>query len=230
VVGRAFQYESAYSTAFGTCPGAYEEAFSVGTMVYMKLKPCVQSSVMPRANQKLSFKYFGSFRIAERVGLVAYRLKLPKHSEIHPIVHVSQLKLVAGFKGRVSSELPADSMQFRVPLQILGSRMVSHGTAQVSQVLVRWSELPDDLATWEDLEGIQQRLPATAAWGQVGIQDTGNVSTTIPTGVQMDDSIAGPHHSTRPMKTMPMCLAQSGCSCSRAASGLTNSTNFIEIC
>jgi hypothetical protein len=34
-----------------------EREFSVGGMVYMKLQPYVQSTVMPRANQKLSFKY-----------------------------------------------------------------------------------------------------------------------------------------------------------------------------
>jgi hypothetical protein len=93
-----------------------ERQFNVGTMVYMKLQPYVQSSVRPRVNQKLSIKYFGPFRIVEHVGSVAYRLQLPDHSVIHPLVHVSQLKLVVGFKGPVSSQLPTDSVQFCVPV------------------------------------------------------------------------------------------------------------------
>jgi hypothetical protein len=60
-----------------------EREFDVGDVVYMKLQPYVQSSVMPRANQKLSFKYFRPFQILERVGSVAYRLQLPAHSSIH---------------------------------------------------------------------------------------------------------------------------------------------------
>jgi hypothetical protein len=35
--------------------------FDVVAMVYMKLQPYVHSSGMPRANQKLSFKYFRPF-------------------------------------------------------------------------------------------------------------------------------------------------------------------------
>jgi hypothetical protein len=82
-----------------------EREFSVGGMVYMKLQPYVQSTVMSRANQKLSFKYFGPFCVLERVGAVAYRLQLPENCQIHPVVHVSQPKLAYGFKGVVSSDL-----------------------------------------------------------------------------------------------------------------------------
>jgi hypothetical protein len=66
-----------------------EHEFAVGTMVYLKLQPYVQSSVLPRANLKLSFKYFGPFKVLEKIGKVAYRLELPDHSAIHPMIHVS---------------------------------------------------------------------------------------------------------------------------------------------
>jgi ribosomal protein L21E len=41
----------------------FEHSFSVGDLVYMKLQPYIQSSVVHRANQKLGFKYFGPFPI-----------------------------------------------------------------------------------------------------------------------------------------------------------------------
>jgi len=37
-----------------------EREFAVGDWVYLKLQPYVQSSLAPRANQKLAFKFFWS--------------------------------------------------------------------------------------------------------------------------------------------------------------------------
>lgn len=72
-----------------------ERVFSVGDVVYLKLQPYVQSSLAPRANQKLSFKFFGPFKIVEKIGAVAYKLLLLASSSVHPIFHVSQLKAAA---------------------------------------------------------------------------------------------------------------------------------------
>jgi hypothetical protein len=93
-----------------------EREFEVGSMVYMKLQSYVQSLVLAKINQKLSFRYFGPFKILARVGSVAYRLELPASSSIHPVIHVSHLRIAAGFKGQVCAQLPSDGVQFRVPL------------------------------------------------------------------------------------------------------------------
>jgi hypothetical protein len=155
-----------------------EHEFVVGTMVYMKLQPYVQSSVLARANQKLSFTYFGPFRIIERIGSVAYLLQLPNTSSIHQVVHVSQLCLVADFKGQVCSQLLFNALQFRMTLQVLDSHTLTCGANQIAQVQIKWSEQPDELTTWEDYIALKQTFPNVPAWGQAGFQEPGNVSTS----------------------------------------------------
>lgn len=61
-------------------------------MVFLKLQPHVQSSLAPRGNNKIIFRFYGPYRILQRVGSVAYKLDLPPQAKIHPVVHVSQLK------------------------------------------------------------------------------------------------------------------------------------------
>jgi hypothetical protein len=69
--------------------GRSERQFQVGDQVYLKLQPYVQSSLAPRSNQKLAFKFFGPYPVVRRIGSVAYKLKLPDDSSIHPVFHVS---------------------------------------------------------------------------------------------------------------------------------------------
>jgi hypothetical protein len=98
-----------------------ERSFSVGDWVFLKLQPYVQSSLARRAHQKLSFRFFGPYKILERVGAAAYKLALPSSSSIHPVFHVSQLKASHG-KLPVSDVLPDALAQFQVPQQILDHR------------------------------------------------------------------------------------------------------------
>jgi hypothetical protein len=78
--------------------GRSEHVFSVGDKVFLKLQPYVQSSLTRRANHKLSFRFFGPYKIVERLGSVAYKLELPPSSSIHPVFHVSQLKPSLGVR------------------------------------------------------------------------------------------------------------------------------------
>lgn len=64
----------------------------MGELVLLKLQPYVQSSVVNIPCHKLAYKYFGPFKVLQRIGAVAYKLQLPDNSLVHPIFLVSQLK------------------------------------------------------------------------------------------------------------------------------------------
>jgi hypothetical protein len=68
---------------------------------------------------------------------MVYRLALPAHSSIHPIFHISQLKKVVGASHEVIPSLLTDFAVHLAPEQIVQSQVVSRGTNQVQQVLVK---------------------------------------------------------------------------------------------
>lgn len=152
-----------------------ERVFAVGDFVYLKLQPYVQSSVAARSNNKLAFRFFGPYKILDKVGSVAYRLQLPDSSTVHPVFHVSQLKLAVGRTHTVVPHLPADLDAVQVPLRVLQRRMVDRGGEHIAQVKVCWSGLDPALASWEDTAALRARFPAAPAWGQAGLQGRGNV-------------------------------------------------------
>lgn len=71
-------------------------SFEVGQLVLVKLQPYRQISVAHRQFNKLNKRYFGPFEIIKRIGTVAYKLKLPEDSRIHPVFHISLLKKFKG--------------------------------------------------------------------------------------------------------------------------------------
>lgn len=67
-------------------------SFQPGDLVLLRLQPYRQQTVRHRVSQKLSKRYFGPFPVLRRIGSLAYELKLPPSSRIHPVIHVSQLR------------------------------------------------------------------------------------------------------------------------------------------
>jgi hypothetical protein len=95
----------------------------VGDKVWLKLQPYIQTSVAPRANHKLSFRYFGPYEVESKIGTVAYKLKLPATSSVHPMFHISLLKKVIGNLPSASPSLPPDTTSMQEPESVLGHRL-----------------------------------------------------------------------------------------------------------
>ncbi|KAL9421536.1 hypothetical protein AB3S75_033916 [Citrus x aurantiifolia] len=141
-----------------------EVVFTVGDYVYLKLQPYRQKSVAFRSSLKLAPRYFGPYRILERIGPVAYKLALPAGSQIHNVFHVSLLKKFVGHVPPAVMELPPVSADTSTilpqPECVLDKRIIRKGTYRPKiEILVKWAGAPREDATWEDQRRFLKSYP-----------------------------------------------------------------------
>lgn len=156
-----------------------EKTFQVGESVLLRLQPYAQQSVVNRPFPKISYKFFGPYKVLERIGNVAYRLELPANSQIHNVFHVSQLKDYHPDFTPIFAELPKlpalDTVDVE-PESILDRRMMKKGNTPVVQVLIKWTNMPAEAATWEDWDVLKVKHPSILTWGQVSTSLGGSVT------------------------------------------------------
>nr|GEX02720.1 hypothetical protein [Tanacetum cinerariifolium] len=117
--------------------------FEVGDQVLLKVLPW-KGVVHFRKKDKLAPGYVGSFEILERVGLVAYRLRLAEElSSVHDTFHVSNLeKCLANVNLHVPlDEIKVDKTLCFVdePVEIMDREIKKLKRRKIALVKVRWN-------------------------------------------------------------------------------------------
>ncbi|XP_076932647.1 uncharacterized protein LOC143598275 [Bidens hawaiensis] len=137
--------------------------FSVGDFVLLKASPW--SGVVRFGKKgKLAPCFVGPFEIIDRVGPVAYRLKLPVElSNIHPVFHVSNLKkcLAEGNLHIPLDEASIDETMHFVeqPVEIMDHMDKVTKQSRILLVKVRWNSKQGAKFTWEREDHMKLKYP-----------------------------------------------------------------------
>lgn len=140
-----------------------EVQFEVGDWVFLKLRPHRQHSVVQRIHQKLTPRFFGPYQIMKKIGQVAYKLKLPPTSKIHPTFHVSQLKKAEGnYTTTTTTQLPISLESEKgdiTPAKVLSWRDKFDGGQHKREWLIQWEGMDVGDATWEKELLLKSQFP-----------------------------------------------------------------------
>lgn len=139
-----------------------ERKFEVGDSVYLKLQPYKQSSLAQRSNFKLAPRYYGPYKVLEKLGSVAYKLDLPSTAQIHNVFHVSLLKKQIGLYAQVAPTLPpiaADGRPKVTPIAVLDRRMIKFKNRPKIEYLIHWANSSEEDASWEDGQQMTSQFP-----------------------------------------------------------------------
>ncbi|GJS78833.1 hypothetical protein Tco_0728714 [Tanacetum coccineum] len=137
--------------------------FEVGDHVMLKVSPW-KGVVRFGKKGKLAPRYVGLFEILERIGPVAYRLRLPKEfSGVHDTFHMSNLKKCLA---DASMHVPLNEIKvdktlcfIEKPVEILDREIKSLKRSKISLVKVHWDSKRGPEFTWEREDYMKSMYP-----------------------------------------------------------------------
>jgi hypothetical protein len=157
-----------------------ERSFEVGDWVFLRLQPYKQMSLkQAKKDNKLSPKYYGPYKVLQKIGTMAYKLELPASSRVHPVFHVSCLKKVIGDKIPVQTIFPELDKEGKIildPEAITDTRIIQLRNRSISEYLIKWRKLLAEDSTWEDDSFIQKHPKLLKHCGQHLSQGEGHVN------------------------------------------------------
>ncbi|GJT55724.1 reverse transcriptase domain-containing protein [Tanacetum coccineum] len=137
--------------------------FEVGDQVILKVSPW-KGVIRFGKKGKLAPRYVGPFEILERIGLVAYRLRLPEElSGVHNMFHVSNLKKCLA---DASLHVPLDEIKVdktlrfvEEPVEIMDREVKSLKRSKIALVKVCWNSKRGPEFTWEHGDYMKSMYP-----------------------------------------------------------------------
>ncbi|GJY35951.1 putative reverse transcriptase domain-containing protein [Tanacetum coccineum] len=137
--------------------------FEVGDKVMLKVS-LWKGVVRFRKRGKVSPHYIGPFKILSRVGLVAYKLELPRELQgIHNTFHVSNLKKCLSDEEHI---IPLDEVRIdeklhfiEEPIKIMDREVKQLKQSRIPIVKVRWNSSRVPEYTWEREDQMWKKYP-----------------------------------------------------------------------
>ncbi|GJW34802.1 hypothetical protein Tco_0057722 [Tanacetum coccineum] len=137
--------------------------FEVGDRVMLKVSPW-KGVIRFGKKGKLAPRYVGPLEILERIGPVAYRLRLPEElSGVHDTFHVSNLKKCLA---DASLHVPLDEIKVdktlrfvEEPVEIMDREVKSLKRSRILLVKVHWNSKRGPEFTWEREDHMKSKYP-----------------------------------------------------------------------
>ena len=122
--------------------------FNVGDLVLLNTRH-IKFRQTPH---KLQRGYIGPFQILQKTSKVAYKLELPENWKMHPVFHISLLKLwkQSQWSSPVDAPVPdinEDDQQYHVE-RILRWQWTGRGRRRTQEFLVTWEGYPMEDTQW----------------------------------------------------------------------------------
>ncbi|GJT58857.1 putative reverse transcriptase domain-containing protein [Tanacetum coccineum] len=165
-----FEYCLASSSGWTKSPVLWAE-IGKSSLIGLELVQEMTNKVMPwkgvvhfGKKGKLAPRYVGPFETLERIGLVAYRLRLPEElSSVHDMFHVTNLKkcLTDANLHVPLDEIKVDkTLRFvEEPIEIMDREIKKLKHRKIALVKVRWNSKRGPEFTWEHEDQMRIRYP-----------------------------------------------------------------------
>jgi hypothetical protein len=131
---------------------------------------CRRCREAENARRKLEPRFHGPYKIIEVVSPVAYRLELPASYRIHPVVHISHLKVYrddsSDFPSRPAYAAPpppivVDGEEYSIIEQIVKHRIYGpKSKSPVAQFYVKWQGYGNEENSWLSASQLWLDMPA----------------------------------------------------------------------
>ena len=156
-----------------------ERGFEEGDWVFLRLQPYKHMSLKQlNTDNKISPKYYGHYKVLQKIGFMAYKLEFFAFWWVHPVFHVSCLKKEIVYKipiQTILSKLDEGERFILEPKKIFETKTKQLRTQVITEYLIKWKNLPIEYLTWEDESFIQKHPQLTKRWGQPLLEGEGHV-------------------------------------------------------